>query len=49
MRADVIDYDFWKVSGERRGGLYAGKGPFLSKPMISVDLSTPTSLMTLFV
>jgi Na+/melibiose symporter-like transporter len=48
MRADTIDYDFWKISGERREGLYAGIGPLLSKPMISVALATPTSLMTLF-
>jgi Na+/melibiose symporter-like transporter len=48
MRADTIDYDFWKISGERREGLYAGIGPLLSKPMISLALATPTSLMTLF-
>ncbi|MFO8020303.1 MAG: MFS transporter [Promethearchaeia archaeon] len=48
MRADTIDYDFWKISGERREGLYAGIGPLLSKPMISVALATPTTLMTLF-
>jgi len=48
MRADTIDYDFWKISGERREGLYAGIGPLISKPMISVALITPTSLMTLF-
>jgi len=48
MRADTIDYDFWKVSGERREGLYAGIGPLISKPMISVALATPTSFMTLF-
>jgi len=48
MRADTIDYDFWKISGERREGLYAGIGPLISKPMISVALATPTSLMTLF-
>jgi Na+/melibiose symporter-like transporter len=48
MRADTIDYDFWKVSGERREGLYAGIGPLLSKPMISVALAVPTSMMTLF-
>jgi len=48
MRADTIDYDFWKVSGERREGLYAGIGPLLSKPMISVALAVPTAMMTLF-
>lgn len=48
MRADTIDYDFWKISGERREGLYAGIGPLISKPMISVALATPTSLMTIF-
>ncbi|TFF92763.1 MAG: hypothetical protein EU543_05100 [Promethearchaeota archaeon] len=48
MRADTIDYDFWKISGERREGLYAGIGPLISKPMISVALATPTTLMTLF-
>ncbi|TXT60699.1 MAG: membrane protein of unknown function [Promethearchaeota archaeon] len=48
MRADTIDYDFWKISGERREGLYAGIGPLISKPMISVALATPTSIMTLF-
>lgn len=48
MRADTIDYDFWKISGERREGLYAGIGPLLSKPMISVALATPTTLMTIF-
>jgi len=48
MRADTIDYDFWKVSGERREGLYAGIGPLISKPMISVALATPTSLLTIF-
>jgi Na+/melibiose symporter-like transporter len=48
MRADTIDYDLWKISGERREGLYAGIGPLISKPMISVALITPTSLMTLF-
>ena len=48
MRADTIDYDYWKVSGERREGLYAGVGPLLSKPMISVALAIPTALMTAF-
>ncbi len=48
MRADTIDYDFWKISGERREGLYAGIGPLIAKPMVSVALATPTSLMTLF-
>ena len=48
MRADTIDYDFWKVSGERREGLYAGIGPLLSKPMVSVALATPTAMMTIF-
>jgi len=48
MRADTIDYDFWKVSGERREGLYAGIGPLLSKPMISVALAIPPALMTMF-
>lgn len=48
MRADTIDYDFWKVSGERREGLYAGIGPLLSKPMISVALAVPPALMTVF-
>ncbi|MFO7796965.1 MAG: MFS transporter, partial [Promethearchaeia archaeon] len=48
MRADTIDYDFWKISGERREGLYAGIGPLISKPMISVALATPTTLMTIF-
>ena len=48
MRADTIDYDYWKVSGERREGLYAGIGPLLSKPMISVALAVPTAFMTLF-
>ncbi len=48
MRADTIDYDFWKVSGDRREGLYAGIGPLLSKPMISVALALPTALMTAF-
>jgi len=48
MRADTIDYDYWKVSGERREGLYAGVGPMLSKPMISVALLIPPALMTAF-
>ncbi len=48
MRADTIDYDYWKISGERREGLYAGVGPLLSKPMISVALAVPTALMTAF-
>ena len=48
MRADTIDYDFWKVSGERREGLYAGVGPLLSKPMISVALAMPPAIMTAF-
>jgi len=48
MRADTIDYDYWKVSGERREGLYAGIGPLLSKPLISVALAVPTALMTVF-
>jgi Na+/melibiose symporter-like transporter len=48
MRADTIDYDYWKVSGERREGLYAGIGPLLSKPMISVALAVPTTIMTAF-
>jgi Na+/melibiose symporter-like transporter len=48
MRADTIDYDYWKVSGERREGLYAGVGPLLSKPMISVALAIPPALMTAF-
>ncbi len=48
MRADTIDYDYWKISGERREGLYAGVGPLLSKPMISVALALPPALMTAF-
>jgi Na+/melibiose symporter-like transporter len=48
MRADTIDYDYWKISGERREGLYAGVGPLLSKPMISVALAVPPALMTAF-
>ena len=48
MRADTIDYDYWKISGERREGLYAGIGPLLSKPMISVALAVPPALMTVF-
>ncbi|MFX1274168.1 MAG: MFS transporter [Promethearchaeota archaeon] len=48
MRSDTIDYDFWKISGERREGLYTGIGALFSKPMISVALITPTTLMTLF-
>jgi len=48
MRADTIDYDYWKVSGDRREGLYAGIGPLLSKPMISVALATPPAIMTVF-
>ncbi len=47
MRADTIDYDYWKVSGDRREGLYAGIGPLLSKPMISVALALPTAMMTI--
>jgi Na+/melibiose symporter-like transporter len=48
MRADTIDYDYWKISGERREGLYAGVGSLLSKPMISVALAVPPALMTAF-
>jgi Na+/melibiose symporter-like transporter len=48
MRADTIDYDCWKISGERREGLYAGVGPLLSKPMISVALIITPALMTAF-
>jgi Na+/melibiose symporter-like transporter len=48
MRADTIDYDYWKISGERREGLYAGIGPLISKPMISVALAVPPALMTAF-
>jgi len=48
MRADTVDYDYWKISGERREALYAGVGPLLSKPMISVALAVPTALMTAF-
>ncbi len=48
MRADTIDYDYWKISGERREGLYAGIGAILSKPMISVALAVPTAIMTAF-
>jgi Na+/melibiose symporter-like transporter len=48
MRADTIDYDYWKISGERRESLYAGVGPLLSKPMISVALAVPPALMTTF-
>lgn len=48
MRADTIDYDYWKISGERREGLYAGVGPLLSKPMISVALLITPALMTAF-
>lgn len=48
MRADTIDYDYWKISGERREGLYAGIGPLISKPMISVALALPPALMTAF-
>ncbi|MFX0073365.1 MAG: MFS transporter [Candidatus Hermodarchaeota archaeon] len=48
MRADTIDYDQWKVSGERREGLYAGIGPLISKPMISVALAVPPILMTTY-
>jgi Na+/melibiose symporter-like transporter len=48
MRADTVDYDYWKISGERREGLYAGVGPLLSKPMISVALAVPPALMTAF-
>ena len=45
MRADTIDFDQWKVSGERREGLYAGIGPLISKPMISVALAVPPIIM----
>ncbi len=48
MRADTIDYDLWKVSGERREGLYAGIGALFSKPMISVALAVPTALMAAY-
>ncbi|MBY9005077.1 MAG: MFS transporter, partial [Candidatus Lokiarchaeota archaeon] len=48
MRADTIDYDYWKISGERRESLYAGIGPLLSKPMISVALALPPAIMTAF-
>ena len=48
MRADTIDYDQWKVSGERREGLYAGIGPLISKPMISVALAVPPVLMAIY-
>ena len=48
MRADTIDYDYWKISGERREGLYAGIGALFSKPMISVALAVPTVLMTAY-
>lgn len=48
MRADTIDYDYWKISGERREGLYAGIGPLISKPMISVALAVPPALMSGF-
>jgi Na+/melibiose symporter-like transporter len=48
MRADTIDYDYWKISGERREGLYAGVEPLISKPMISVALAVPPALMTVF-
>jgi Na+/melibiose symporter-like transporter len=48
MRADTIDYDYWRISGERREGLYAGVGPLLSKPMISVALAIPPAIMTAF-
>jgi len=48
MRADTIDYDQWKVSGERREGLYAGIGPLISKPMVSVALAIPTMIMTMY-
>ena len=48
MRADTIDYDQWKVSGERREGLYAGIGPLISKPMISVALAIPPVLMATY-
>ncbi len=48
MRAHTIDFEEWKVSGERREGVYAGIGPLLSKPMISVALALPPALMTLF-
>ncbi|MFX1394464.1 MAG: MFS transporter [Promethearchaeota archaeon] len=46
MRADTIDYDQWKISSERREGLYAGIGPLISKPMISVALAVPPIIMT---
>ena len=48
MRADTIDYDQWKVSGERREGLYAGIGPLISKPMISVALAVPPIIMATY-
>ncbi|MBY9015688.1 MAG: MFS transporter [Candidatus Lokiarchaeota archaeon] len=48
MRADTIDYDYWKISGERREGLYAGVGSLLSKPMISVALAVPPAVFTAF-
>ncbi|MFX1323451.1 MAG: MFS transporter [Promethearchaeota archaeon] len=48
MRADKVDYDYWKISRERREGLYAGVGPLLSKPMISVALAIPPALMTAY-
>ncbi|MBD3254002.1 MAG: hypothetical protein GF383_02865 [Candidatus Lokiarchaeota archaeon] len=48
MRSDTIDWDELKVSGERREGLYAGIGPLLSKPMISVALAIPPSVMAAF-
>lgn len=48
MRADTIDYDQWKVSGERREGLYAGIGPLISKPMISVALAVPPAIMAAY-
>ncbi len=47
-KVKYIDYDYWKVSGERREGLYAGIGPILSKPMISVALALPTAIMTAY-
>ena len=48
MRADTIDYDYWKISGERREGLYAGVGALLSKPLISVALAVPPAVLTAF-
>ncbi len=48
MRSETIDYEEWKISGERREGVYAGIGPILSKPSISLALALPTLLMTVF-